>query len=79
MPDAFQHDVFLSHSAKDKAVVRAVEEWLRKDWRRNDSQPSAINPQPLGGSDWARLEEGTFRFLDPLNMERRCIPLRAKR
>jgi hypothetical protein len=28
---AFTHDVFLSHSSKDKAVVRAVAERLRKD------------------------------------------------
>src|SRR5215210_8662485 len=29
--DEFKHDVFLSHSAKDKAVVRDVAERLRKD------------------------------------------------
>src|SRR5687767_13747923 len=28
------------------------------------------------GSDWAQLETGTFRFRDPLNKERRFIPLR---
>ena len=28
------------------------------------------------GSDWAKLEAGTFRFRDPLNAERRFIPLR---
>jgi len=28
------------------------------------------------GSDWARLESYTFRFRDPLNKERRFIPLR---
>ncbi len=28
------------------------------------------------GSDWAALESGTFRFRDPLNRERRFIPLR---
>ena len=28
------------------------------------------------GSDWAQLESGTFRFRDPLNKERRFIPLR---
>ncbi len=27
------------------------------------------------GSDWAKLEAGTFRFRDPLNKERRFIPL----
>jgi hypothetical protein len=28
------------------------------------------------GSDWAQLEAGTFRFRDPLNNDRRFIPLR---
>ena len=28
------------------------------------------------GSDWAQLEACTFRFRDPLNQERRFIPLR---
>jgi len=28
------------------------------------------------GSDWAQLEAGTFRFLDPLNRQHRFIPLR---
>ena len=28
------------------------------------------------GSDWAQLEARTFRFRDPLNQERRFIPLR---
>src|ERR1041384_6334978 len=28
------------------------------------------------GSDWAQLEAGTFRFRDPLNKQRRLIPLR---
>ena len=31
MPDDFPYDVFLSHSAKDKAVVRPRAERLRKD------------------------------------------------
>ena len=31
MPDDFQNDVFLSHSAKDKAVVRPLAERLRQD------------------------------------------------
>jgi hypothetical protein len=41
--------------------------------------PSAFSLQPLlraFGSDWAQLEAGTFRFRDPLNKERRFIPLR---
>src|SRR5262249_48645109 len=28
------------------------------------------------GSDWAQLETGTFRFRDPLNTQRRFIPVR---
>ena len=28
------------------------------------------------GSDWAQLESYTYRFKDPLNKERRFIPLR---
>src|SRR3954468_18872940 len=28
------------------------------------------------GSEWAQLEAGTFRFRDPLNKERRFIPVR---
>ena len=31
MPNAFPYDVFLSHSAKDKAAVRPLAERLRKD------------------------------------------------
>ena len=34
MPVDFTHDVFLSHSSKDKAVVRAVAERLRADGLR---------------------------------------------
>ncbi len=34
MNDNFSYDVFLSHSAKDKPVVRAVAERLRKDGLR---------------------------------------------
>ena len=31
MPDEFPYEVFLSHSAKDKAVVRPLAERLRAD------------------------------------------------
>jgi hypothetical protein len=140
---SFTHDVFLSHIAKDKAVVRPLAERLRKDglkvwfdeWeiRPGDSIPAKIDPTSLRssaaiegglersrvlacpaeasvqrrmlcmsanafGSDWAQLaspavaslrrrKAGTFRlredatpgqvrFRDPLNRERRFIPLR---
>ncbi len=67
MPDEFPYDVFLSHSAKDKAVVRPLAERLRADGLPNNSQPSTFNSQP---------PPGTFRFRDPLNKERRFLPLR---
>ena len=99
MANEFQYDVFLSHSAKDKAVVRDVAERLRKDgvkvwfdeWvlKPGDSIPAKIEEglersrvlvlcmsANAFGSDWAQLESGTFRFRDPLNSERRLIPLR---
>jgi hypothetical protein len=99
MADDFTYDVFLSHSSKDKAVVRAVAERLRADGLRmwfdewvlkpGDSIPAKIEEglehsrvlvlcmsAQAFGSDWTRLESYTFRFRDPLNTERRFIPLR---
>jgi TIR domain-containing protein len=99
MADEFTHDVFLSHSAKDKEVVRAVAERLRTDglkvwfdeWvlKAGDSIPAKIEEglehsrvlvlcmsANAFGSDWSRLESYTYRFKDPLNKERRFIPLR---
>jgi small GTP-binding protein len=99
MADGFQYDVFLSHSSKDKPVVRELAERLRKDglkvwfdeWvlKAGDSIPAKIEEglehsrvlvlcmsANAFGSDWAQLESGTFRFRDPLNKERRFIPLR---
>jgi WD40 repeat protein len=99
MPDNFLYDVFLSHSSKDKSVVRSLAERLRQDgvkvwfdeWvlKSDDSNPTKIeeglersrvlilcmSANSLG-SDWAQLESGTFRFRDPLNKERRLLPLR---
>src|SRR5574340_166874 len=99
MGDQFSFDVFLSHSAKDKAVVRALAERLRADglkvwfdeWvlKPGDSIPAKIEEglehsrvlvlcmsASAFGSDWAQLEARTFRFRDPLNKDRRFIPLR---
>ncbi len=110
MSNDFQHDVFLSHSAKDKAVVRPLAERLRKDGVKVWFDEWGLKPEvPLAhrmgegsgvraakieeglehsrvlvlcmsahafGSDWAQLESGTFRFRDPLNKERRFLPLR---
>jgi hypothetical protein len=99
MADDFRYDVFLSHSSKDKAIVRPLAERLRADGLRvwfdewdlkpGDNIPSKIEEglehsrvlvlcmsAHAFGSDWAQLESGTFRFRDPLNKERRFIPLR---
>ena len=93
----FPYDVFLSHSAKDKAVVRPLPERLRKDLVKVPFQSGFRNSdfgfaQPgmsanAFGSDGAQLatpavaserrgKSGTFRFRDPLNKERRLLPLR---
>jgi len=97
--ELYTHDVFLSHSNKDKATVRTIAERLRADGLRvwfddwelkpGDSIPAKIEQgleqsrvlvlclsSNAFGSDWAALESGTFRFRDPLNKERRFIPLR---
>jgi hypothetical protein len=99
MDETFDYDVFLSHSSRDKAVVRPIAERLRSDglkvwfdeWvlKPGDSIPARIEEvlehsrvlvlcmsANAFGSDWAQLESGTFRFRDPLNRERRFIPLR---
>lgn len=99
MPDDFQYDVFLSHSSKDKKVVRNIAERLKKDgvkvwfdeWilKPGDNIPAKIEEglehsrvlvlcmsANAFGSDWAQLESGTFRFRDPLNKDRRFLPLR---
>ena len=99
MPDDFKFDVFLSHSSKDKTVVRELAARLKRDdvrvWldeeqiKPGDSIPAKIEEglehsrvlvlcmsAHAFGSDWAQLESGTFRFRDPLNQERRFLPLR---
>jgi len=96
---SFAYDVFLSHSSKDKPVVRDLAARLQQDGIRvwfdeeqikpGDSVPAKIEEgleqsrvlvlcmsANAFGSDWALLEAGTFRFRDPLNKERRFIPLR---
>jgi len=95
----FNYDVFLSHSVKDKPIVRELAERLRNhglrvwldDWvlKPGDHVQARIEEgleqsrvlvfcmsANAFGSEWAQLESGTFRFRDPLNRERRFIPLR---
>ena len=99
MSEIFLYDLFLSHSSKDKDVVRPLAERLRADglkvwfdeWelKPGDNIPHKIEEglersrvlvlcmsAHAFGSDWAQLESGTFRFRDPLNKDRRFIPLR---
>jgi hypothetical protein len=99
MPASFQNDVFLSHRARDKPVMRLLAERLWRDglkmwfdeWvlKPGDSIPAKIEDglehshvlvlcmsANAFGSDSAQLESQTFRFRDPLNEERRFIPLR---
>lgn len=99
MSDYLPFDVFLSHSSRDKATVRALAERLKADgvrvwfdeWeiRPGDSIPARIEEgleqsrvmalcmsKAAFGSDWAALEAGTFRFRDPLNKQRRFLPVR---
>jgi hypothetical protein len=86
MSDLLRYDIFLCHGSKEKAVVGPLAQRLLEDRHHNNSQPSTLNPQALGGSDWAQLafpglafprwrKAGTFRFRDPLNKERRFMPL----
>ena len=48
MSEPFQYDVFLSHSAKDKKVVRDVAERLRKDGLQTVTQLSTSQRLGLG-------------------------------
>jgi len=91
MASRFQYDVFLSHSAKDKAVVRPLAERLRQDGpfkfgTRNSEFgiPRLCMSAHAFGSDWAQLQQigSQTSTLNPqptgapLNEERRFIPLR---
>ncbi|MEK7677945.1 MAG: ORF6N domain-containing protein [Verrucomicrobiota bacterium] len=70
MPNEFQYDVFLSHSAKDKAVVRPLAERLRKDGLRVWFDEWALKP---GDSIPAKIEEG----LEPSDFGFRISDLRS--
>jgi hypothetical protein len=54
-PETFQYDVFLSHSSKDKSVVRVVAERLRKDGLKVWFDEWALK---AGDSIPAKIEEG---------------------
>ena len=58
MPDEFSHDVFLSHSSKDKQIVRDLAERLKKDGIKVWFDEWALKP---GDSIPAKIEEGLER------------------
>ena len=58
MTEQFQFDVFLSHSTKDKAVVRPLAEQLRKDGVKVWFDEWVLKP---GDSIPAKIEEGLER------------------
>lgn len=58
MPAAFESDVFLSHSAKDKALVRPLAERLRRDRLSVWFDECEIKP---GDSMPAETEKGLHR------------------
>lgn len=51
----FQYDVFLSHSSKDKAMVRPLAERLRKDRLKVWFDEGVLKP---GDTIAAKIEEG---------------------
>ncbi|MFZ2643728.1 MAG: toll/interleukin-1 receptor domain-containing protein, partial [Verrucomicrobiia bacterium] len=55
MPETLNFDVFLSHSSKDKAVVRSLVERLRKDGLKVWFDEWEIKP---GDSIPAKIEKG---------------------
>ena len=89
MSEPFSFDVFLSYSSKDKEIVRGIAGRLRADGLRVWFDAAKIEEglersrvlvlclsANASGPDWERIESGTLRFRDPLNQERRFIPLR---
>ena len=70
MPNEFPYDVFLSHSSKDKAVVRPLAERLRQDGLKVWFDERVLKP---GDSIPAKIEAG----LDHSNFGFRISDLRS--
>jgi WD40 repeat protein len=90
MSDAFRYDVFLSYSHNDKEAARGIAKRLRaaklRVWfdgpgtvenslERSRALVLCLSANAFG-PDWDELESRTRPFRDPLNNERRFIPLR---
>lgn len=63
MSDEFLYDVFLSHSTKDKSIVRPLAERLRKHGVKVWFDESVLKP---GGSIPRKIEEGLERSRVPV-------------
>ena len=89
-PSHSSKDKAIVRAVAERLWADGVRVWL-DDWeiRPGDSIPAKIEAalehcrvlvlcmsENAFGSDWAQLEAGTFRFRDPLNKQRRFIPLR---
>ena len=97
----FDYDVLLSYTAKDKKIVHALAERLKKDGLRvwldawvvkpGDSIPMKIQhgveksrimllcmSPSYFKSEWGALEHHSMLFRDPMNAQRRFIPLLIK-
>jgi len=84
MSHIFDYDVFLSHSSKDKQIVRALAERLKADglnvtWNTRKLEQArafvlCMSPAYFA-SEWGALEHHTLLFRDPTNAQRRFIPL----
>ena len=87
MPNELQYDAFLSHSAQDKAVVRVPSLSASTGERAGVRCRSQLSAERLHAKAEVRrkkeeieLQPSAFRLQpllrDPLNRERRFIPLR---
>ena len=78
MSEPFQYDIFLSQSAKAKrskppaSLDNQGGNGLECSWVLVLCMSANLFSDP----DWSGLESGTFRYRDPLNKERRFLPLR---
>jgi len=76
MPDEFPYDVFLSHSATDKAVVRPLAERLRADGVKVWFDEWGLKPGDSiekNQSKTAKIEEG----LEPSRVQVLCMSAHA--
>ena len=80
----FKYDVFISHSKKDKEVVRDLANRLKKDglkvtWEEEDLQSSRtlilVMSKAAVAADWVKLERQTLLFRDSTHSRRRFIPI----